>query len=64
MPVAFASGEVVRRGACNAHAVHGQRSGGSTGVCCIDVMRLRPDQGLLELLARPMAQARCFAEAS
>lgn len=64
MPVAFASGEVIGRGARNPHAVRGWRSGGCVGVCCVDTMRLQPDQELLTLLARPMAQARCFAKAT
>lgn len=63
MPVALASAKVIQRGACNPHAVCDWRRGGSKGVRCVDTMGLQPDQGLLKLLARPMAQARCFAEA-
>lgn len=62
--VAFASGKVIGRDAHKPHAVHGQRSRGSLGVSCVDTMRPQPDQELLAVLTRPVAQARCFAEAT
>ena len=58
--VAVASGKGIRRGTCNPHAVHGRRGGGSMGVCCVDTMRLQPDQGLLTLRkARGSGQMFC-----
>lgn len=42
MPVAFANGKVIRRGACSPRAGCGWRSGGGTGVCCVDTTRLQP----------------------
>lgn len=59
-----AIGQVTQIGACNPHAVRVQRSGASGGVCCVDMKRLQPQQGLLKLLTRPVAQARCSAEAT
>lgn len=64
MPVVFVSGQFIQIGARNPHTVRGWRSGESSDVCCVDMKRLKPQQGLLMLLTRPLAQARCFAEAT
>lgn len=64
MAEVFAIGQVIQIGACNPHVGHVQRSGASDGVCCVGMKRLQPQQGLLRLLTRPVAQARCSAEAT
>lgn len=64
MAVVSASGKILQIGACSPHAVRGQSSGRSSGVCCVDMKSLQPHQGLFMLLTRPVAQARCFAEAT
>lgn len=64
MAVVCASGQVIQISTCNPHSVCVQRSRASSGVCCVGMKRLQPQQGLLMLLTRPVAQGRCFAEAT